>query len=202
MKKARIVVPQVAGFEDIERFARGEVAVINWAEFPHKPKTEFAIAHTAEALLVRFDVEEEHIVAQCCQMHGPVYADSCVEFFFRESEAEHYFNFEINCIGTALAARRLSRSEKEYLSAEEMQRVKIRPSLPAEVPYKGTGRWSIELEIPFEVVGMAKAPERLEANFYKCGDRTPIPHYVSWSPITTPQPDFHRPEAFGEMVLE
>ncbi|MBR3931598.1 MAG: hypothetical protein IKJ46_03350, partial [Tidjanibacter sp.] len=27
-------------------------------------------------------------------------------------------------------------------------------------------------------------------------------HFVSWSPIGVEQPDFHRPEWFGELVLE
>ena len=127
MARGRIVAPKVGGWEDIERFAKGEVGVVNWEEYSFKPRTTFAIAHTEKALLLRFEVEEEHIAGRCTQMHGPVYADSCVEFFVREPQAEHYYNFEMNCIGTALAARRLSRSEKEYLSAEQMQRVVLHP---------------------------------------------------------------------------
>lgn len=202
MVRGRIVAPKVGGWEDIERFAKGEVGVVNWEEYSFKPRTTFAIAHTDKALLLRFEVEEEHIAGRCTQMHGPVYADSCVEFFVREPQAEHYYNFEMNCIGTALAARRLSRSEKEYLSAEQMQKVVLRTSLPTGVPFEGSGSWSIEAEIPFEVIGIRGVPSQLEGNFYKCGDKTTVPHYVSWSPIATPSPDFHRPEYFGEIVLE
>lgn len=119
-----------------------------------------------------------------------------------EPHSEHYFNFEINCIGTILAARRLSRNEKEYLSDEQMQRVVVRSSLPASVPYEGKGAWSIELEITFEVIGIKGVPEVLEGNFYKCGDNTPIPHFVSWSPILTSSPDFHRPDFFGEIKFK
>jgi hypothetical protein len=125
-----------------------------------------------------------------------------VEFFVREPQAEHYYNFEMNCIGTALAARRLSRSEKEYLSEEMMQKVVLRTSLPTGVPYEGSGSWSIEAEIPFEVIGIQGVPSRLEGNLYKCGDKTAVPHYVSWSPIETPSPDFHRPEFFGEIEFK
>jgi hypothetical protein len=42
----------------------------------------------------------------------------------------------------------------------------------------------------------------LRANFYKCADNTRIPHYVSWNPIEVASPDFHRPEFFGELLLE
>ena len=44
-------------------------------------------------------------------------------------------------------------------------------------------------------------PEKLLGNFYKCGDATLLPHYLSWSQIDTEQPDFHRPEFFGELLL-
>ena len=44
-------------------------------------------------------------------------------------------------------------------------------------------------------------PHSLRANFYKCGDKTAHPHYLSWSPIHTEKPDFHRPEFFGELIL-
>lgn len=202
MQRKTIIAPAVEGFAEKEKFANGNVDVINWAEYPYKPIVRFAIAHTANALLVRFEVEEQHVVGRCTQMHGEVYADSCVEFFVREPHANYYFNFEINCIGTILAARRLSRSEKEYLSDEQMQRVVVRSSLPASVQYEGVGEWSIELEIPFEVIGIKSVPEVLEGNFYKCGDHTPIPHFVSWSPILTSSPDFHRPEFFGEIKFK
>lgn len=201
MERKSIIVPAVEGFADIEKFAQGEIDEVNWAEYSYKPVVRFAVAHTADALLVRFDVEEQHIVGRCTQMHGEVYADSCVEFFVREPHADHYYNFEINCIGTVLAARRLSRNEYEYLPAEKMQRIKVRPSLPAAIPFEGEGKWSIELEIPFSVIGINGTPTALEGNFYKCGDQTPVPHFLSWSPIATPTPDFHRPESFGVLLL-
>ena len=37
----------------------------------------------------------------------------------------------------------------------------------------------------------------MRANFYKCGDKTLQPHFLSWSPIHSEKPDFHRPEDFG-----
>jgi hypothetical protein len=44
-------------------------------------------------------------------------------------------------------------------------------------------------------------PETIRANFYKCGDSTAVPHYLSWSHIATETPDFHRPEFFGELYF-
>ena len=41
----------------------------------------------------------------------------------------------------------------------------------------------------------------IRANFYKCGDETPIPHFGMWSPVDNETPDFHRPEYFGKFIL-
>ena len=41
----------------------------------------------------------------------------------------------------------------------------------------------------------------LRGNFYKCGDDAAFPHYGMWSPVLTGEPDFHRPEYFGELAL-
>jgi hypothetical protein len=40
------------------------------------------------------------------------------------------------------------------------------------------------------------------ANFYKCGDETAVAHYVTWNPIKTVNPDYHRPEYFGKVTFE
>jgi hypothetical protein len=44
--------------------------------------------------------------------------------------------------------------------------------------------------------------KRMKGNFQKCGDKTKFPHYGSWNRIDTPEPDFHRPEYFGDLILE
>ena len=40
------------------------------------------------------------------------------------------------------------------------------------------------------------------ANFMKCGDETSDPHFVTWAPIATENPDYHRPEFFGVLEFE
>ena len=39
-------------------------------------------------------------------------------------------------------------------------------------------------------------------NLYKCGDSLARPHYLSWQPVATPHPDFHRPEFFKPVLFE
>lgn len=201
MKKS-INVPRVTNFEELERFATDTIECINWQEYPYKPTVRFRIAHNGSAVLVRFDVEEVHTKAVCTNTNGPVWEDSCVEFFVKEPNAPHYFNFETNCIGVGLAAKRLSRTECTHLSEEEQSAIVRRSSLPKEPCDMANGVWSLELEVPFAVLGIEGVPEVLEANLYKCGDGTTPMHFVSWSPIGVTSPDFHRPEWFGKLIFE
>ena len=63
--------------------------------------------------------------------------------------------------------------------------------------------WSLELELPFALFCEGPGvPERLQCNFYKCGDKTDTPHFLSWNPVEVASPDFHRPEFFGELILK
>ena len=39
-------------------------------------------------------------------------------------------------------------------------------------------------------------------NLYKCGYNLSHPHFLSWRPIRTEKPYFHRPEFFGEVTFE
>ena len=48
----------------------------------------------------------------------------------------------------------------------------------------------------------ALSGRRARANFYKCGDRLSKPHFLAYFPIGLPQPDFHCPDFFGDLVFE
>ncbi|MFR4039417.1 MAG: carbohydrate-binding family 9-like protein, partial [Butyricimonas faecalis] len=39
-------------------------------------------------------------------------------------------------------------------------------------------------------------------NIHKCGNKLPHPHFVTWNPIPTEKPDFHRPEFFGTLIFK
>jgi hypothetical protein len=126
-----------------------------------------------------------------------------VEFFVKSPAGEGYFNFEVNCIGTALAAFRRSRTDADHFDEERMARVRRFGSLPhAEIDSRGEGQrwWMVEV-IPFALLGLERAPKQIEANFYKCGDKCDKPHFLSWSPIGLKEPNFHCPEYFGVVEM-
>ena len=199
-----LTLPLVSGFADIDKFAAAAVDCVQWPEaFPYKPKVKVRVAHDADALLVRFDVVENGLRAVCTHLNGPVWEDDCVEFFVKTPGSGYYYNFETNCIGIGLAAKRVSRDECVHFDDETMAKLGHHSSVPCEpVDLEGEHSWSLELKVPFSVLDCGPKPEVLEGNFYKCGDKTAVPHFLCWNPIETPKPDFHRPEYFGRLELE
>lgn len=208
-------VPRIAGLEsmDYERLAaametgasRNYIACVNWAEYPYAPVAAFDIARSDTHLVIRYFVRGEGIRATYARDGEPVWRDSCVEFFVREPGSECYYNFEFNCIGTCLAGYGAGRNGRTPLPDGQLERI-VRHASPGREPLgekSGIQAWELIVAIPFELFGAdpERLPETLRANFYKCGDDTPIPHFVSWNPIDAPSPDFHLPEFFGEIRL-
>jgi hypothetical protein len=183
------------------------IDVLNWpTQFPYKPSCQFKIARSASSVFIQFNVVETHIRALYTIDQEPVWEDSCVEFFCKQPQQNSYFNFEFNCIGTCLATQRESKTlNVNPLSKDKTNSIKRFASL-GRSPFEekeGNFEWKLTVEIPFDVIDIQPGhfPEILNANFYKCGDGTSVPHYLSWSHISTEQPDFHRPEFFGELLL-
>ena len=186
-----------------DRVESHEVACVNWAEYPYTPKVNFRIAHSDDALVVMFEVEEEHMRGVAMSATENVWEDSCVEFFVESPVGDGYYNFEVNCIGTLLAAHRQTRTDAQMFSDEEMAQIRHFGSLTkAPIDSRGEGQkwWMVEV-IPFSLLGLQKAPKSLRCNFYKCGDKCDQPHFLSWSPIDKPEPNFHCPEFFGEVIM-
>lgn len=182
---------------------------VNWPQaFPEKPEVRVEVSNNHDWLFLHYYVRGEQLRAVTTEDQGPVWEDSCVEFFCQVPGDDHYYNFECNCIGAMVASRRLSRSEDvQKLPPEEMAAIRRRCSFPREAIEERDGlfEWEVELQIPLRLIFRDRRPvfpQVLRANFYKCGDKTKRPHFLSWQPIPLPQPDFHCPQFFGELVLE
>lgn len=176
-----------------------------WTEFPYKPLVKIDVAATKKYLFVRFDVSGLGLKAEFAETNQPVWQDSCVEVFIGDADGMGYRNIEVNCIGTLLSSHQKSRGvEVMRISEREAESVIRLSSLPRETfsEIDGEHRWSVIIGIPFTLIGYETPPRRLRANFYKCANKSRWPHYLSWSRIDTPKPDFHRPEFFGELILE
>lgn len=187
--------------------SRDYVAQVNWPErFPYKPIVAVGVARGDKELYIHFFVHGKYLLAANTEYNSPVYQDSCVEFFAHVPGEKEYYNFEFNCIGTALASKRLRRTDNDYYPEEVMKKIRTWSSLGKKPFAEKTGifSWELVVAVPFELFGLdpAALPEKIDVNFYKCGDKTSLPHYLSWNRIETPEPDFHRVDFFGEMYFQ
>lgn len=174
----------------------------------HFPYTEAKLAYDKEAVYVIFRVRDRYVLATHDNHQDPVYKDSCVEFFFIPGEdTEHgYFNLEMNCGGTMLFHHQLKpRTNPVEVNPSHVSRIKVASSLPKIVfpEIEQDTTWVVEYRIPFSVLKVYHDfsnpvdGEKWKANFYKCADASSHPHWLTWSPVDHPTPDFHRPEYFG-----
>lgn len=185
--------------------ARFDVDVLNWPkEWPYAPLCSGRIARTEGSLVVDFRVSGLDLRAENKNDNGSQWEDSCVEFFVQDPDGSVYYNFEINALGKVLACTGAGRSNRKPRPAEEMEAIARFASVKKlDTEKEGLQNWRVCIIIPFELIGVdpENLPGKLRANFYKCGDKTAHPHFVSWNAIDTPNPDFHRPEFFGELIL-
>jgi hypothetical protein len=197
-------MPQQEILETLMAVEKNGLECLNWGEFPYKPEVGFHLAYSNNALAVLWEVKEDHVRAVSLEDNGPVWEDSCVEFFVSDPNGSGYFNFEMNCIGTVLAAKRTSRTDAQHFGPETMSRIRNFGSLAHQIVdcQKADQEWWRVIMIPFSVIGLEGAPASLNCNFYKCGDNCARKHFLSWAPIEAPAPNFHCPEFFAEVILD
>ena len=205
----------------ITRLPKGtSVAEINWHTLPvaridsylwldgYTPEALAQLAYIeGEGFVLRMACAEEHPLCRFRQYGDPVYTDSCLEFFADYTGDGRYVNLEMNACGTLLSC----------VGAGRGNRTPIKDLCGGQI-FPVSGRidpkaWSITAQIPLsmladiygvsvsDLTAILVSGYTFHGNFYKCGDETPIPHYGMWSPVGTENPDFHRPEFFGDLVL-
>ncbi len=189
---------------------------LNWPAWPYKPSVEFRIGYDDGGIHLEWTVDEQTIRAKQGMPGGEVYEDSCVEFFFKPSADDpHYYNFEWNAIGNLCVSWRTGRFDPEPAPASVYELVQADASC-GFVPFderQAKGPWTLKVFIPLKALwhGLGDNGQTAEgapcslrglqarANFYKCGDGLTVPHFVTWAPIATEKPDYHRPEFFADL---
>ena len=184
------------------------IACVNWKEYPYQPDVKFRAAHTGDAILLHYQVTEASVRAVATADDGRVWEDACVEFFLSPESNDFYYNFECNCAAKLLLHGGPAGGERPGAAEDVLKSVKRWASLGTE-PFEervGECTWEVALVIPASAIFRHEIADlngkAMRANFYKCGDLLQTPHFLSWSPIDLPQPKFHCPEFFGEIVLE
>lgn len=179
---------------------RVELTHTGWLE-PAPVRAWAQLCHDGERLFVRMEAEETPVCATLTGELDQVCNDSCVEFFLAPMPGdERYFNFEWNPLGTLYLGFGGARPTRVR------QIVKKPEELFAPRPFSTEAGWGLEWQIPAEFIARYFPDFALrgeaECNFYKCGDETDHPHYLSWNPMTSSAPDYHRRWDFGTLIFE
>jgi hypothetical protein len=186
---------------------RSQINVLNWPDkFAYAPLATFTIAHSGTAIYIDFFVRCNYLRAENTANQSPVSDDSCVEFFVSPTCDSLYWNFEFNCIGAVNSSHRRERKNKTPLTDEEISRIRRYTSCGTR-PFKemeGMFAWNVIVAIPLDLMDVHYEgnPIEMRANFYKIAAATSAPHYLSWNPIKSEEPDFHRVVDFGRLILE
>lgn len=178
---------------------------VNWPGYDYQPRVRFNIAYGEKEIYLKYYVQEQYVMAQKKTSNESVCEDSCVEFFVSPESDGIYYNFEFNPIGTCLVGKGHGRSDSKVIDPEYISKIR-RLSTMGSVPFDekiGDQKWELTVAIPLEAFA-GKDIESLsgkvfKANFYKCGDKLTKPHYLTWNPVGTENPDYHRPEYFGTL---
>ena len=193
------LIRSVGGSPDWSAVPRLEVDQILWK--PDCGIRAFGqFCHDGSSLFVHLCAAEKQIRAEYTAPLSRVCEDSCLDFFFMPEGDDRYFNFEINPNGCLHIGFGHGREDSTVLYRSDLRKLlEIRTERTPD-------GWEAYYRIPlsflriflpgFSFTGM------LRANVYKCGDLTQQEHYLSWNPVSSETPDFHRPRDFGCMKFE
>jgi cellulose/xylan binding protein with CBM9 domain len=215
IKRALETVELADGWDLGQWKLAGILEITNWmGDKPeHTPKTQVKVLYDNNNLYVFFRVEDRYVRAVEDRTHGKVWEDSCVEFFFTphdQSEYE-YFNLETNCGGTMLFRFNDKRHKTEtYVAESDCELIEVHHSLPRKIENEITEPvvWTLSYTLPFSVIaqyGKMTKPQAgvsWRANFYKCVENNSHPHWLTWSVVDSPTPNFHLPQYFGVLQFE
>ena len=160
----------------------------------YRPNTWAKLLAGRDGISVLFATDESPLRSVCAEHNGSICCDSCVEFFLRPAHDARYLNFEMNCTGRMMIGFGAGRPNRQLLAFDA-----ARFCLCDRI---SDGIWQHAFFIPFDFLREIYGDwsEEFFGNLYKCGDDTIHPHYGSWNPVGTVDPDFHAPEFFGSFV--
>lgn len=179
------------------------IDTINWKGYHYKPDVSLSIAYNDHEIFLKYYITENCFKAEKTETNQMVCEDSCVEFFVSPEEDGIYYNMEFNGIGTCLLGEGRDRASSKRVDPEIVSKIRRLSSAGTKPVSETTGEftWTITVAVPFEVFFRHKITslkgKGFRANFYKCGDKLSVPHYVTWNPVGTENPDYHQPGYFG-----
>lgn len=186
-----------------------EINQYPWYQAGRKQDTQVKLTVNNETLFIQIIAQDKYSFAKQTELNNMlVCEDSCVEFFFSPSGVlgSSYVNLEVNCCGTLHLAYGEGRDNRQFISLEAASLIQRKSSISSSVKIESEHdhEWCVEIALPFaaieQLTGESVNKAKWFANFYRCGGRTE-PQYAVWNNIDVSEPDYHRPEYFGELVF-
>ncbi|UKS24259.1 carbohydrate-binding family 9-like protein [Paenibacillus sp. HWE-109] len=184
---------------------------IDWAQMPANllcevvtgaaPRLEtfFRACWSEEAIHIRFECEDDHIVATMEQRDDPIYLEDVVEVFIDTvGTGKVYYEFEVsprNVLFDAIIHNDLEGGKEIDISWDA-------PDWRTDVTQRADGWRVYDLMIPFADLDHAAPRPGAEWrwNLYRIDDdKEGNRHYWAWSP--TQAVNFHVPQSFGTLVF-
>ena len=160
-------------------------------------------AYNGKSMFIRLRAEEANIRMEESGPQASTWEDSCLEFFFSPVNGDpRYINFETVPSGAYFMGIGTGKHDLMRLTAPRPEN-----GLQTKVAFF-EGGWEVSYELSYSFIRRlfpAFGPgsgDTLRANFYKCGDKTPRPHWLSWSRVEAEPLNFHTPQYFGTLIFE
>lgn len=176
-----------------------------------QPVVSAKMMYDKDNLYLIYKVDDRHVRIRNTEFNSSVSSDACVEFFFSPDKdwPLKYFNIEINAGGTGLMAYQAD-GKRINVKENDFGVVEIAHTLPKKLDEEISEpvTWFLEFKMPLSLLrkyGNFTQPEKgveWKANFYKTSSRSTNPHYLTWSVVHNPKPQFHLPQYFGTLIFK
>lgn len=166
-------------------------------------RTAVSLFHHRQILHVLFTMEDDpEIVATYRKRDEPIYEEDVVEVFLAPQDRHHYFELEANPLGTLFDARIHSpEGRRATMSTDLAWNCDGYQAWVRRERTRLASRLSILLSIPLRSLGPEPPPRGAVwmGNLFRI-DRSPGgDQFLAWQPTGRTPPDFHVPDAFGQL---
>ena len=168
-----------------------------------RPRLQTTVAAFAddECLNILFQSEDDGVVATHLRHDAPLYAEDVVEMFLSLAGPAHYFEIEVNPLGTTFDAR--IDSPNGTRAGMKIDRAWDCANLFAAVRRTPESTETI-VRIPFASLGVGRPEPGAEwrGNFFRIDRSTAHgDEYSAWQPTMKNPSDFHVAAAFGRLLF-
>jgi hypothetical protein len=171
-----------------------------------KLQTRVELAWDERGLEVIFTCEDQDAWGSFTGHDDPLWQEEAVEVFLAagEEDPKVYYEVELSPRGVLFDAKvenPNSRREDMVVATDwDWHDIEFAAQ---NIGKEGSQDWQARLFLPWQGIGLNRAPPILRANFYRIErPRNGEAEFSCWSPTLKSPPDFHQPARFGTLYLE